>query len=112
MLKIEANIHPARLDDVQAALEQQGIVGVMMSQIMDHGGPDGPRAFYRGAEYRASTPRVRLEMLVSHERADDVVELLNRVARTGLGDDGIILIYEVADAVRIGRGEHLQYSLV
>ncbi|MGJ5820027.1 P-II family nitrogen regulator [Paludibaculum fermentans] len=112
MLKIEANIQPSRLDDVQAALEQEGIQGIMLSQIMDHGGPDSPKAFYRGARYRANSPRVRLEMLVSHERAEQVVELLNRVARTGLGDDGTILVYEVADAVRIGRGEHLQYLLV
>lgn len=112
MLRIEANIHPAKLEDVQTALDHEGITGVMMSQIMDHGGPDGPKAYYRGAEYRANVPRVRLELLVSHERADAVVELLNRVARTGLGDDGTILVYEVADAVRIGRGEHLQYSLV
>ncbi|MGC4053776.1 MAG: P-II family nitrogen regulator [Paludibaculum sp.] len=112
MLKIEANIQPEKLDDVNAALEQAGITGVMLSQILDHGGPGTPKAWYRGAEYRANRPRVRLELLVARERADDVVELLNRVARTGLGDDGTILVYEVADAVRIGRGEHLQYSLV
>lgn len=112
MMKIEANIQPAKLDDVQAALECEGITGIVTSQILDHGGPDSPTAWYRGARFRTNTPRVRLELLVSHDRAGDIVEILNRVARTGHGDDGTILVYEVADAVRIGRGEHMQYSIV
>jgi nitrogen regulatory protein P-II 1 len=77
-----------------------------------HGGPASHKAFYRGAEYHVDVPRVKLEMLVSSDRADEIIDAILRVARTSVpGDDGTILVYEVADAIQIRTGARLQYTL-
>jgi nitrogen regulatory protein PII len=112
MVKIEAVIQPFKLDDVKTTLEDLSVEVTMISEVLDHGTLPGRKARYRGAEYCVDTPRVKLEILASSERADEIVDALLRVARTSLsGDDGRILVYEVADAVRIRTGARLQYTL-
>jgi len=111
MVKIEAVIQPTKLDDVKATMRDLGIQAII-SEVMNHGGPNVQKAFYRGAEYSLDAPMLKLEMLVSSERADEVIGALSGAARTRLpGDDGHILIYEVADAIRIRNGVHLQFTL-
>ncbi len=112
MVKIEVVIQPFKLDDVKATLEDLGVEITMISEVMDHGTLPGRRARYRGAEYCLDTPRVKLEILASSERTDEIVDALLRVARTTLScDDGRILVYEVADAIRIRTGARFQYTL-
>jgi nitrogen regulatory protein P-II 1 len=112
MVKIEALIHPFKLDDVKATLEKLYVGVTVISEVMSHGGPAKYKAYYRGAEYHVDVPRLKLEMLVSSERADEIIDAVLRVARTSVpGDDGTILVYEVADAIQIRTGAHLQYTL-
>jgi len=112
MVKIEAIIQPFKLADVETTLEALGIEGFMISEAVAHGGPVTHTAFYRGSEYRVNVPRLRLEMLVSSDRADELIEALSRAASTTIpGDDGTILVYELADAVRIRTRERLQFAL-
>jgi len=109
MLKIEAVIQPHKLDEVRVMLKNLGIGGAMIHQVIEHDGRS--KAYYRGAEYPAEIPRIKIELLISPERAEEVVSGLMRSARTSSGDDGTILICEVADAIRIHTGAHLQYTL-
>ena len=112
MLKIEAVIQPFKLDEVKAALDNLGIEEVMISAVLDHGGRMAQDLYYRGASYRADVTRIKLEMLVSSDGADDVIEALSRAARTREpGEDGTILVYEVADAIRIRSGERIQFAI-
>jgi nitrogen regulatory protein PII len=110
MLKIEAIIQASRFEDTKAALEALEIRQLIVSEVMDHGHGYSTR-FYRGAEYHAPFGRVKLEMLVSNDTMDSVISSVMRAARTRVpGDiDGRILVYEVADAINIHSGEHLQY---
>ena len=112
MVKIEAIIQPFKLDEVTAALASLGIEGVTILHVLDHGGPEGLKAIYRGGEYHVDVPKVKLEMVVSSLRAEEVIEAISHAARTGLkGDDGTVLVYEIADAIRIRNGRRMEFAL-
>src|SRR5579863_3873889 len=102
MFKIEAFIQPFKLADVRASLEDLGVIGLAISEVMSQGGPCARKVVYRGAEYCVESPLTKLEMLVSSLQVDEAVKAISRAARTGSSeDDGTILIYEVLDAIKI-----------
>jgi nitrogen regulatory protein P-II 1 len=112
MVKVEAVIQPFKLDEVKAALTSLGIEGLTILHVLHHGGPSGLKAFYRGGEYTVDVPKVKLEMIVSSHRADEVIDAISRAARTGMsGDDGTVLVYEIADAHRIRNGRRMEFVL-
>jgi len=112
MVKIEALVRSNKLDEIKAMLESLEIPEIAISEVFSNGGPMAPTAMYRGAEYRVNIPRVKLELLVSSLRVDEVVQAVSRAARTGApGDDGTILVYEIADAIRIRSGTHVEFTL-
>jgi nitrogen regulatory protein PII len=112
MIKIEAIVQPFRLDSIKLALDGLGIEGITISHVLDHGGPHGLKAVYRGAEYYVDVPRVKLEMLVSSLQADEVIEAILQAARTtGPGDDGTILVTEIADAISVRTGERVRSTI-
>ena len=113
MLKIEAIIHPFKLDDVKTTLDSLGVERVMIAEIVEHASSVAHKVVYRGTEYRVDRRRVKLEIFVSSTRIDDVIEALSRAART-VGtedDDGTIFVYEVADAVQIRSGARLEFAI-
>jgi nitrogen regulatory protein PII len=111
MVKIEAVIQPFKLDEVKAALEGIGVECTTTSEALEHGARAAHKGFYRGAEYRIDSPRVKVEIVTFADRADEVIEALSRAARTrASADDGVILVYEVADAIRISTGARLQFA--
>src|SRR3981081_3383273 len=92
MMKIEALVRSHKLDEIKLMLESLEIGEVTISEVFRNGGPMAPTAMYRGAEYRVNIPRVKLEMLVSSLRVEEVVEAVSRAARTGApGDDRTLL---------------------
>src|SRR3954464_16032190 len=105
MKKIEALIQPFKLDEVKEALKAIGIDGMTISEVRGHGRQKGHREVYRGQEYNVDLlPKVKLEMVVTAERSDEVVEALSGAARTGKIGDGKIFIFDVAEAIRIRNG--------
>ena len=112
MIKIEAIVHPFRLDSVKLALDDLGIQGITISHVLDHGGPLALKAVYRGAEYQVDVPRVKLEMLVSSLQTDEVIDVILHAARTdGPGGDGTILVTEIADAISVRTGERVRSTI-
>src|SRR5436190_23969361 len=109
MKKIEAIIQPFKLDEVKEALKAIGIDGMTISDVRGHGRQKGHKEVYRGQEYNVDLlPKVKLELVVSATRSDEVVRALTAAARTGKIGDGKIFVYDVAEAVRIrndDRGE-------
>ena len=102
MKKIEAIIQPFKLDEVKEALKAIGIDGMTITEVRGHGRQKGHKEVYRGQEYNVDLlPKVKLEMVVSSERADEVIQTLTAAARTGKIGDGKVFVYEVAEAVRI-----------
>ena len=102
MKKIEAIIQPFKLDDVKAALKNIGIDGMTVTEVRGHGRQKGHTEVYRGQEYRVElVPKIKLEMVVASERAEEVVKTVSDAARTGRIGDGKIFVYDVAESIRI-----------
>src|SRR6476646_2301198 len=102
MKKIEAVIQPFKLDEVKEALKSIGIDGMTISEVRGHGRQKGHKEVYRGQEYNVDLlPKVKLEMVVPTDRADEVVQALTAAARTGKIGDGKIFVSEIAEAIRI-----------
>src|SRR5437660_8422572 len=98
MKKIEAIIQPFKLDDVKEALKSIGIDGMTISEVRGHGRQKGHKEVYRGQEYNVDLlPKVKIEMVVPSDRADEVIRTLAGAARTGKIGDGKIFVYEVAE---------------
>jgi nitrogen regulatory protein P-II 1 len=106
MKKIEAIIQPFKIDEVKDALLAIGIDGMTISEVRGHGRQKGHKEVYRGQEYKVDLiPQVKLEMVVSTERSDEVIKALTEAARTGKIGDGKIFISDVAEAIRIRNGD-------
>ena len=109
MKKIEAVIQPFKLDDVKEALKSIGIDGMTITEVRGHGRQKGHKEVYRGQEYNVDLlPKVKVELVVSSERSDEILNTIIAAARTGKIGDGKIFVYEVQEAIRIrndDRGE-------
>lgn len=106
MKLIEAIIKPFKLDEVREALTAIGVQGLTVSEARGFGRQKGQKEIYRGAEYEISfLPKIRLEVAVPDELADQVVETLRISAATGQIGDGKIFVFDVVKAVRIRTGE-------
>lgn len=107
MKKIEATIKPFKLDEVKDELLEIGIDGLNVCEIKGFGRQEEHAESYRGSDYFIDcSSKVKLELIVSDERASLVVAAIQRAARTGRSDDGKILVLPIDDAIRIRTGEH------
>ena len=106
MQKIEAIIRPMRLDQVKQALEDIGIVGMTVTDVRGYGHQRGHTEKYRGNTYVVNLlPKVKIEIVVPDDRAEEVVEIALEAAQTGEVGDGKIFVSSVEEAVRIRTGE-------
>lgn len=106
MFKVEALIQPHKLDEVCATLAAFQIPSVIVTDARDHGASAIVKSTYRGSEWSAAVARTKIEVLVSSLLVDDVVDALLQAARTSLAaDDGTVVVYPVAEAIRIRDGE-------
>jgi nitrogen regulatory protein P-II 1 len=104
--KIEAYIQPFKLDEVTEALYAIGILGLSVAEVRGHGRQKGHTEVYRGAEYKVDlVPKIKLEVVVPPNRADQVVNTISSAARTGKLGDGKIFVSDIAEAVRIRNDE-------
>jgi nitrogen regulatory protein P-II 2 len=106
MKLIMAIIKPFKLDDVREALTPLGVQGLTVSEVKGFGRQKGQTEIYRGAEYHVSfLPKVKIEVAVPTELAEQVVEAIIKSARTGKIGDGKIFVLDIDRAVRIRTGE-------
>ena len=106
MKMITAIIKPFKLDDVRDALAEVGVQGITVSEVKGFGRQKGHTELYRGAEYVVDfLPKMRLDIAVSDDRAEAVIEAISNAARTGKIGDGKIFVTELSQVVRIRTGE-------
>ena len=106
MKLITAVIKPFTLEEVRAALTSLGVPGLTVSEVKGFGRQKGQTEIYRGAEYQVNfLPKVKIEVAVPSEIADQVVEAIMRSAHTGKIGDGKIFVMDIDRAVRIRTGE-------
>ena len=106
MKKIEAIIKPFKLDDVREVLTEIGITGMTVSEVKGFGRQKGHTEIYRGAEYVIDfLPKLKLEIAVSDDLAERVVETIRDTANSGKIGDGKIFVTPLERVVRIRTGE-------
>lgn len=106
MKKIEAIIKPFKLDNVKEGLNEIGIKGITISEVKGYGRQKGHTEIYRGAEYIVDfLPKIKIEVVVSDNLVDAVIEKIIENAKTGKVGDGKIFVIPIDEAIRIRTGE-------
>lgn len=106
MKLVVAIIKPFKLDDVREALHDIDVQGMTVTESKGFGRQKGHTEIYRGAEYAIEfLPKIRLEIAVSDESLDSVIEAINTSAKTGKIGDGKIFVMPLEQTVRIRTEE-------
>ena len=83
-----------------------GNVGMTGSEVKGFGHQKGHTEWYRGAEYEVDfISKTKIEIVVSSEKADSVIETIEQKAKTGKIGDGKIFVYDVTQTIRIRTGQ-------
>ncbi|SNQ49989.1 regulatory protein P-II for glutamine synthetase [Frankia canadensis] len=103
---VTAVIKPFKVDDVKTALEKLGVHGLTISEVQGYGRQKGHTEVYRGAEYKVDfVPKIKIEIVVADEAADDLVAAITAAAQTGKIGDGKVWVVPVDSVVRVRTGE-------
>ncbi|MDE0982830.1 MAG: P-II family nitrogen regulator [Gammaproteobacteria bacterium] len=106
MKLITAIIKPFKADDVREALSELGVSGMTLTEVKGFGRQKGHTELYRGAEYVIDfLPKVKLEVAVSDELSEQVVEAICKAANSGQIGDGKIFVSNLEQTIRIRTGE-------
>lgn len=106
MKLVTAIVKPFRLDEVREALAEAGINGMTVSEVKGFGRQKGHTELYRGAEYVVDfLPKSQVQLAVSDDQVDAVVDAITDAARTGKIGDGKIFVQSLEQVVRIRTGE-------
>ncbi len=106
MKKIEAIIKPFKLDDLKEALGELHITGMTVSEVKGFGRQKGHTEVYRGAEYVVDfIPKIKVEIVISEDLCDRVIEAIISSVNTGKIGDGKIFVMPIESVCRIRTGE-------
>jgi nitrogen regulatory protein P-II 1 len=106
MKKIEAIIKPFKLDEVKNALTKIGVQGMTVTEVKGFGRQKGHTESYRGTEYAIDfLPKSKIELIIPDELVNQVMEAIERAAKTGKIGDGKIFMSPVEEVIRIRTGE-------
>lgn len=103
--KIDIITRPSKLEELKDALNSIGVLGMTVSQVFGCGLQKGHTEVFRGHEYEVNlVPKIKIETVVCEIPVEKVLEVAQKVLRTGNFGDGKIFVYELSDAVRIRTG--------
>ncbi len=106
MKLIKAIVKPFKLEEVKDALAELGIEGMTVSEVKGFGRQKGHTEIYRGSEYTVDfLPKSMIEIAVSDDMVDKVVDKIVEAAKTGKIGDGKIFVLPIGEAIRIRTGE-------
>ena len=106
MKLVSAIIKPFKLDDVREALSEIGVQGITVTEVKGFGRQKGHTELYRGAEYVVDfLPKVKIEVAISDDLLDQVIEAVSKAANTGKIGDGKIFVTSLEQVIRIRTGE-------
>lgn len=106
MKLVTAIIKPFKLDDVREALSEIGVQGITVTEVKGFGRQKGHTELYRGAEYVVDfLPKVKIDIAISADLTDQVIEAITKAANTGKIGDGKIFVIGLEQVIRIRTGE-------
>jgi nitrogen regulatory protein P-II 1 len=106
MKKVEAIVRPEMLSVVRKALEDLGIKGVTITQVLGHGAQRGVTQQWKGNTYKVDLlPKVELKMIISDSMLEPVLQAIEESARTGAVGDGKVFVSTIEQVMRVRTGE-------
>ena len=106
MKLITAIIKPFKLEEVRQSLDSIGVTGMTITEVKGFGRQKGHTELYRGAEYVIDfLPKIKIEIAVSTDQSDAVIDVITKSASTGKIGDGKIFISSLEKVIRIRTGE-------
>jgi nitrogen regulatory protein P-II 1 len=106
MKLVTAVVKPFVIEDIKAAVEAAGVLGMTVGEVQGYGRQKGHTEVYRGAEYQVDfIPRMKVEVLVNDESVDRLVNGIVNAARTGKIGDGKVWVTAVETVIRVRTGE-------
>ena len=106
MKLVTAVVKPFAIEEIKAAVEAAGVLGMTVSEVQGYGRQKGHTEVYRGAEYQVDfIPRMKVEVVVGDESVDRVVDGIVNAARTGKIGDGKVWVTPLLTVVRVRTGE-------
>ncbi len=112
MKMISAIIKHFKLEEVRKALTDAGVQGMTVIEVKGFGRQKGHLEVYRGVEYEVKfLPKLKIEVAVPDDKADEIVKIIADAARTGEIGDGKIFVYNLQEVVRIRTGEKGEEAL-
>lgn len=106
MKKIEAIIRPFQLDEVKDAVSELGVQGMTITEVRGFGRTGGRKEVFRGSAYVVDfVPKVKVEIVLPDHLVHDVLDAIERAAKTGRIGDGKLFVLPVEEAVRVRTGE-------
>jgi nitrogen regulatory protein PII len=106
MKLLKTIIRPEKLEEVKDALARLNVTGMTVTEVRGHGRQKGHKAIYRGTEYSVTLlPKVKLELVVTDDRADEILKTIINTARTGQIGDGRVFVLSVNDGYNVRTGE-------
>ena len=112
MKKVEAIIRPEKFEEVKKALEAKNFVGMTVTEVKGRGEQKGITLQFRGRKMEVDLlPKIKIELVVSDEVVDTVVDTILTAARTGRIGDGKIFITPIEDVIRVRTGERGEDAL-
>ncbi len=112
MKKIEAIVRPHKMEDIREALHEIGINGMTITEVKGIGRQKGHTETYRGSEYEINfVPKIKLEVVVPDNQAQQVISVVIKTAKTGEVGDGKIFLQPIEEAIRVRTEESGESSL-
>ncbi|MCC7573694.1 MAG: P-II family nitrogen regulator [Candidatus Methanofastidiosum sp.] len=106
MKKVEAIIRPEKIQDVKAALDELGCIGMTITEVKGRGKQGGVTQQWRGRQYHIDLlPKIKIELVVKTKYVDKVVNAIIESAKTGNTGDGKIFITPVEKVYRVRTGD-------
>jgi nitrogen regulatory protein P-II 1 len=106
MKMLKCIIRPEKLEEVQDALTKMSVTGMTITEVRGHGRQKGHKAVYRGTEYSVTLlPKVKIEVVIPDERANEILKTIIATARTGEIGDGRVFVLNVEDGYNVRTGE-------
>ncbi len=104
--KVEIITKMSRFEPLKAAMNDIGVTGMTVTNVMGCGMQRGNPEYYRGAQVEMTlTPKVQVDIVVSAVPVDLVISTAKEVLYTGHIGDGKIFVYDVENVVKIRTGE-------
>ena len=104
--EVEIIMKQAKFEALKKAMNDLGVTGMTVTQVLGCGVQKGATEYYRGVEVEMNLlPKIKVEMVVAKVPVLDVINTARKVLYTGHIGDGKIFVHDIEDVVKIRTGE-------